>query len=391
MQPNPFVAATTGYYMNLSDYASIPKGQMLQTDLLKNATRRKGILNMLQFDTTHIDNSIKRCERLTSLDKVKAINKRTTANESGCGWVTRGDGTQGQGVFGNFTTSIGPIPPDAIDYYPPGVVNSPNANRFKIQCGSDGCQSSEGFATIEETTEVPLCGKYKRCEDMKYFDNIMTPGLCGYCPPSGRFVPMKDGVAKYTSAGCKTSLITDHSKCPMSSKSANIKEAFATLASLDTCSTPLTRDCIVLAAKTAGCSPEGTLIASLYSSQATSKYDANLQGEASYKLYQKQMAPLSVLTDESTTIQTALGQFKSLYNATTSENSNISSAARDLCLQKNVDAYSFCNDVTDSTIVNETNIVCLQEKYIQSGGKVTDAKYPVLTKCLGKTFAQCHS
>jgi hypothetical protein len=375
--------------MNPPDYNSVPKGQLLNNNFLTHATPRKGILNMTQVDTTRIDKAIARCQRITSLNNVKAINKRTTANESGCGWVTRGQGTQGQGVFGNLTRTFGPVPPDAVHYYPPAVVNSKNADQFKIQCDSDGCIGSEGFASIEETTEVPLCNKYKRCEDMKYFNSIMDSELCGYCPPSGRFVPMNKGVPKYKSAGCKTALITDHTKCPMSPNSANIKEAFTTLASLDACSAPLTRDCIVLAAKTAGCSPEGTLIASLYSAQQTSGFDANLQGEASYQIYQKQMAPLTALSNQSATIETALGQFKSLYNATTSENSNLSAASRDLCLQRSLDGYTFCNDVTDTTIVNDTNIVCLQQKYIKEGGKETDSSYPVIATCIGKMFSEC--
>jgi len=392
MHSVPSAAATLGYYLNPSDISKVPKGQMLNTDFLTNATPHRGILNMTQLNTRQIDAAIKSCQKLTTLKQVKSGNTKTTANEAGCGWVTRGDGSEGQGVFGNYTQTFGPIPSDALHYYPPGIVNSKSADELKIHCGMTECvreSTREGFTSIDESTEIPTCAKYDRCQDMKYFDSIMEPGLCGYCPPSGRFVPMSNGAPKYANAPCNSSLITDYTKCPMSSKHGNLKEAFTTLAPLDSCSAPLTRDCLVLAAKTAGCSPEGTLIASLYTSPPTSGYDDALQSQASYRIYQAQTNPLTVTTDKAATIQAALAQFKSMYTATNSTNSTTSAAARDLCLQKDLDAYSFCNDVTDTTIVNAGNIVCLQQKYLNKGGKVIDPMYPTLEKCVGKKFSQC--
>ena len=388
MQSIPSAAATVGYYMNPFQYSTTPKGQMLNTEYLKNATPTKGLLNMTQIDTTQIDKAIKTCSDMNTLKKVKNVNNKTSANESGCGWVTRAGGG-GQGVFGNFMRTYGPIPTDAVNYYPPGVVNSKNADQNKIQCSMEVCAraSTEGFATIDEDIEVPACGKYTRCEDMKYMKSLGMDD-CGYCPESGRFVPISKGVAKYASAPCN-SLLTDYTKCPMSSKHSKITEAFTTLAALDECAAPLTRDCLIQAAKSAGCSSEGTLVASLYSPQSTSAYDGDLQQKASYRIYQAQTTPMTALTDESATINTALGQFTNLYNATTSADPNISAAARDLCLQTNLEAYSFCNDLTATTIVNAENIVCLQQLYINGGGKMTDAAYPTLATCTGKGFGQC--
>ena len=387
MQSIPSAAATVGYYMNPFQYSTTPKGQMLNTDYLKNATPTKGLLNMTQVDTTRIDKAINTCKAMNTLKKVKAVNNKKSANEAGCGWVTRASGG-GQGVFGNFMRTYGPIPTDSVNYYPPGTVNSSKANESKIQCGLDICAraSTEGFATIEEDIEVPACGKYTRCQDMQYMKSLGAE--CGYCPETGRFVPMSKGVAKYASAPCN-SLLTDYTKCPMSSKHSNVKEAFTTLAALDGCAAPLTRDCLIQAAKSAGCSSEGTLVASLYSPQSTSAYDADLQQKASYRIYQAKTSPMTVLTDGSATINMALGQFTNLYEATTSADASVSAAARDLCLQTNLEAYSFCNDLTGTTIVNEGNIVCLQQMYITGGGKMTDANYPTLAKCKGKSFSQC--
>jgi len=387
MQSIPSAAATVGYYMNPFQYSTTPKGQMLNTDYLKNATPTKGLLNMTQLDTTQIDKAINTCKAMNTLQKVKNVNNKKSANEAGCGWVTRALGG-GQGVFGNFMTTYGPIPTDAVNYYPPGVVNSSHADQNKIQCGLDVCArpSTEGFATIEEDIDIPACAKYTRCQDIKYMNSLGAE--CGYCPETGRFVPTSKGVAKYASAPCK-SLLTDYTKCPMSSKQSSVTEAFTTLAALDACSAPLTRDCLIQAAKSAGCSAEGTLIASLYSPQSTSAYDADLQQKASYRIYQAQTNPMTVMTDGSATINAALGQFTNLYTATTSADASVSAAARDLCLQTNVEAYSFCNDLTGTTIVNAENIVCLQQMYITAGGKVTDGKYPTLASCKGKTFGQC--
>jgi hypothetical protein len=145
----------------------------------------------------------------------------------------------------------------------------------------------------------------------------------------------------------------------------------------------LTRDSIVLAARMAGCSPEGTLLASLSDTPALA--NTNLEQQSSYKIYKQQMAPFTVLTDGSASVERALDEFKAV-KALTTEDSKLGSAARDLCLERNLDSYNFCNDVTNTTIVNSTNISCLQAKYLQGGGKKTDPSYPLLERSLGKTF-----
>jgi len=399
MSSVPVNAATVGYYMNPSDYESIPKGQTINTAHLMNSTPRKGVLNLTQVNTTNIDKAIKACESKTDLAALKRQNFKITANETGCGWVTYGQ-NQGRGILGNYTTTLGPVPSAALNYYPPIATRSPNAEKFKIPCSSEVCMK-EGFATIEEDVQVPICGKYTRCEDMQYFDSFLTgdnAGLCAYCTTSKRFIPVtrSNGSvrAKYSSAPCEPSaLVTDYKQCPPPAArqiQGNLKEAFETLAPLDSCKAPLTRDCLVLAAKTAGCSPDGTLIASLYNSPPESGYDEALQHEASYRVYQQQMNPnMNILKDTAASIQTALSQFTSLFKSTQNPNESISGAARDLCIKKNLDLYSFCNDLVDTTIVNSTNIICLQQKFLAAGGKVSDTNYPTLSTCLGKTVSQC--
>jgi hypothetical protein len=399
MSSAPVNAATVGYYMNPSDYGSIPKGQTINTRHLNNATPRKGLLNLTQVNTTEIDKAIKACESKTSLASIKQQNYKITANETGCGWVTYGQ-NQGRGILGNYTTTLGPVPERALHYYPPIATRSPNADKFRIPCSSEVCMK-EGFVSMEEDIQVPICSKYTRCEDMQYFDSFLTgdnAGLCAYCTSSKTFVPVNRSkgtvTAKYTTAPCEpSSLITDYKKCPPPTPrpiQGDLKEAFETLAPLDSCKAPLTRDCLVLAATTAGCSPEGTLIASLYNSPPASGYNETLEQEASYRVYQQQMNPnMNILKDTAASIQNALSQFTSLFKSTQDTNEVISGAARDLCIKKNLDLYSFCNDLVDTTIVNSTNIVCLQQKFLNAGGKVSDSNYPSLSKCLGKTVSQC--
>lgn len=301
-------AATVGYYMNPSDYSTIPKGQMMNTDYLYNATSKKGVLNMTQFDTRTVDSAVKACASMTDFKKVKASNYKITANETGCGWVTTGN-NKGQGILGNYTTTLGPLPPSAQDYYSPIATRSANPDALKIPCGSDNCSKpSEGFSSNQLT------------------------------------------------------------------------EAFTTLAPASAFAPPFARDPLVSDSK------EGTQIAALYASTNPSIYDDALFSESSYKIYDNvtSVNP-NVIPGSMSSVHTALLQFP---DTNPSRESNTGYAPRDILLERVYDQYTFCNDPTDTTIINSTNLVCIQRIWIQRGGKTTDKDYPTLQTWNGRTYGQ---
>jgi len=164
------------------------------------------------------------------------------------------------------------------------------------------------------------------------------------------------------------------------------KEGFAnlTLNDLDQCSEPpLSRDCVVLAARMAGCSDEGTLISALNAAPGGGDFDAVLKNNPVYTAYKSVAAPgitNAVLKDGSVGLTTALDDFGNLVRNSQNGNSKLGLSARDLCLKKGAfDAYDFCSEITPNTVISNTNIKCVEQNWQQSGGTPQGTGYPTLS------------
>ena len=155
---------------------------------------------------------------------------------------------------------------------------------------------------------------------------------------------------------------------------------------------PLSRDCVVLAAKVVGCENEGTLITALNGAAAGSDYDSNLRTNPVYTTYKTVATPgitSATLKDGSVTLQTALDDFTSLKKNTQSQNQKLALSAQDLCLRKGAfDDYDFCSEMTPTTIINNNTIGCVEQLWLNNGGTTQGTGYPTLDSWSGKSYQQ---
>lgn len=157
------------------------------------------------------------------------------------------------------------------------------------------------------------------------------------------------------------------------------KEGFTEEETWAKCSSPLTRDCLLLRSRLEKCSDEGSLNAALMSS-SSQPYDKALRTNPAFMMYQRKtqnaLDPRIIGTGE-TEKETALKTFIDLYRNTTAEDTELRLAARDLCLKAGeFDAYSFCSDLKDTDVVNEKNLYCFQQDFLRMGGTASGSGYP---------------
>ena len=177
---------------------------------------------------------------------------------------------------------------------------------------------------------------------------------------------------------------------------STLKENFTgqTLTSINDlshCTSPLTEDCVILAARASGCGSEGSLIAALQNVPKGQAYNTNLQNNQAYLAYSQSANPgitSALLNDGSVPLATALNDFGNVVSNTQSSNPKIAAASRDLCIQSGYfqDSYDWCSDISPSTVIDSTNIACVQNNWRNQGGTPQGSSYPVIDTWRGKTF-----
>ena len=155
------------------------------------------------------------------------------------------------------------------------------------------------------------------------------------------------------------------------------------------CTSPLTRDCLLLRSRLEQCNDQGSLNAALLSS-SEQPYDKALRTNPAYMMYQKKTRnalDTRIIGTGDTDKETALKTFVDLYRNTTAEDTELRLAARDLCLKAGeFDAYSFCTEMKDTDVVTEKTLYCMQEEFKRMGGTPSGSAYPTsLTKLRGPT------
>jgi hypothetical protein len=158
-------------------------------------------------------------------------------------------------------------------------------------------------------------------------------------------------------------------------------EGFVDLESLNPCmEPPLSRDCVILAARAAGCANEGTLIAALSTTPANSDYDSVLQKNPVYTAYNSVAVPRitsATLKDGSTSLATALDDFGNLMEQTQNTNKKLALSARDLCIRTGeYEAYDFCLEMGPTSIINDTSLPCVKQAWLNNGGTEEGKLYP---------------
>lgn len=333
---------------------------------------------------------------LEGLRRLRADQLNRTALDAGCGW--------------RFKPASTGMNPDISQ----GALGNINGPAYPTEDSlSGGTRWYWNLDEAEKEVSKATCtNAFKNCTDLSRAGQYAS--MCGYCRATGAIIPIKNtrqGIqARYPndpSLSCPREMIvnsTNTRKCAegfqgtnapregfqnmtgtgglggAASGQTNILEAFETLTSLDECEPPLTRECVVLAAKLAGCSDKGTLVQALQSAPSPGDYDSLLTKERSYVAYKSTNAPQvtgAILRDGSASVETALADFGKLKEQTMSQNQKTRAAANDLCLKKgDFDTYNFCMDITDNDMINDTNFKCVQEIWKQRGGTEMGTQYP---------------
>jgi len=152
---------------------------------------------------------------------------------------------------------------------------------------------------------------------------------------------------------------------------------------------PLSRDCVILAARTAGCSDDGSLIAALKGS--TGDYDSKLKTNPVYTNYKSVAAPgitNATLKDGSVALNVALDDFGALMRNTQAPNQKLALSARDLCVRAGeFDKYDFCSEMSPTTIISNNTLSCVQQYWKGQGGTAEGAAYPK-ESWIGKQYQQ---
>jgi hypothetical protein len=264
------------------------------------------------------------------------------------------------------------------------------------------------LAKAEKDISTRACANANKCSQMRLLGEFQD--ICGYCKTSGAVVPVQrlaSGIvtARYPrdpNLTCRSEDIvtTSRGTCPPEVQGfvggrshGRGEEGFATMNDIANCTVPLSRDCMMNAARFAGCRDEGTLITSLQGTMGGDKYDKVISGKASYAAYKSAAIPNftpAMFNDGSVTMSTALDDFGRLVkNTSAGETTKLGASARDLCLKAGAfDAYNFCSEMTPTTLITPQNIVCLQRDWKNEGGTEAGRGYPTLNTWNGKRYQQ---
>ena len=190
----------------------------------------------------------------------------------------------------------------------------------------------------------------------------------------------------YTCA--QNNIVTNPSNFPQVTQNAvnNLLAANANI--LDQCSRPgnnpsLSRDCLLQAVRTNGCSTDGTLYQAIESANPTSRDMGQfLRTQPVFLTYQSRQGANaiteSLFNRESGSWDLATQEIQKLQRYTqTSQDPLTKKAAEDLCLTAGVfDSYDFCADIADSESINGVELKCMQNYWQEKNGKPAGLLYP---------------
>ena len=391
-----------------------PNMARVPENVLKAAS--SGGFNLLntKSDTTSSDAAAAACRAYKDITGLRQLQKdqlNKTHFQPGCGWRYKpSNGINPEISQGAFGTADGPTN---------GFSGSPDEV-------SGGTQWFWDLNSAEKNISAKTCANASKCSQLGLLGRYTE--VCGFCKSSGSMIPVVKSASgtlytarypKDRGLMCPTSDIVTAStgKCPPADGFADFagstglprhgrgdlteafgalrptKEGYANLSlnDLDQCSEPpLSRDCVVLAARMAGCSDEGTLISALNAAPGGSDYDSVLKANPVFTAYKSVAAPgitSATLKDGSVALQTALDDFGSLVRNSQNASPKLGLSARDLCMKKGAfEAYDFCSEMTAETLISNTNFKCVEEYWQSSGGTPQGHGYPTLNEWRGTRF-----
>ena len=384
------------------------------SDGILNAASPAGfnLLN-LRTDNTASDAAAASCRQYKDIEGLRKLQRDQvgrTHYQPGCGW--------------RYKPSNGIVP--EINQAALGTANGPSLGQPGSPdevVGGTKWYWNLGDAEREITTKI--CSSASKCKQLYLLGRYTD--VCGYCKTTGAMIPVERSgqtfSARYSdqTLGCARADITtattgscaegfvgsfgtaggrpsvpngrgDLSEAFQVRREGSLsaKEGFVDLDALNNCmESPLSRDCVILAARTAGCSDDGTLIKALKNAGA-GDYDNQLKTSPVYGTYKSVAAPgitNATLKDGSVALNVALDDFGTLVKNTQSQNQKLALSARDLCIRSGeFDNYDFCSEMRLTTVIDRNNISCVQKFWLQMGGTPEGTEYPTLSKVSGKTF-----
>ncbi len=192
----------------------------------------------------------------------------------------------------------------------------------------------------------------------------------------------------------RNSIVTDPTQFPQqgtqtaASRFANVNASQEEICSRPGNNPSLSRDCLLQAIKTNGCSTEGTLYQAIEAARPTATtFSQYLQTQPSFLTYQSRQGDNKLTEDlfnkERGSYEVAVREIQKLHTTTQTALDPLAKiAAEDLCLQAGkFDDYDFCSDLTESTSIGGVDLKCMQAYWQEQNGKPAGLLYPT-TKAL---------
>jgi hypothetical protein len=145
----------------------------------------------------------------------------------------------------------------------------------------------------------------------------------------------------------------------------------------------LSRECLLLAVKTNGCSSDGALYQAIESANPTATtFSQYLQSQPSFMTYQSKQGDNKITEElfnkERGSWDMATREIQKLQRYTqTAQDPLVKVAAEDLCLSAGkFDEYDFCSDIATSANIGTVDLKCMQAYWQEQNGKPAGLLYP---------------
>lgn len=233
----------------------------------------------------------------------------------------------------------------------------------------------------------------RSCEELMTLSSLeggAYAGKLGFCKASRRVIPVQNGRAAYprdlTLSCAPNDIVVDAGQCPASEEEGFQNPAGgAGSAQCYRAGASLTRDCLLRAVQTAGCSDKGTLYQALQAVPVgATNWDSALAQKKSFLNYQTMQGSLginpAVLRQGEASMGRAIQEVERIRDtARNSQRQAVRLAAEDLCLRSGAfDNYNFCADIVDTTLLASVDMTCIQRYWQEKGGKPAGSVYPAV-------------
>ena len=210
-----------------------------------------------------------------------------------------------------------------------------------------------------------------------------------WCSQTNSYIFVDENGAPLPGYTCgQNNVVRTSTNFPQAPTTSATSMATANSSVMDQCMRPgnnpsLSRECLLLAVKTNGCSADGTLYQAIEGSAPNAtRFDQYLQTQPSFLMYQSKQGSNKLTEDlfnkERGSWDMATREIQKLQTYTqTAQDPYAKIAAEDLCLSAGkFDEYDFCSDLTNSTNITSVDLKCMQSYWQQQNGKPAGLLYP---------------